>query len=243
MERKSQTIEKPDLSEKGAVVNGQRQSLDRRLYVQFMAFGGCTDPTHIIQALEQSQIDSVIYSDVHDSAGIGLAVMHEDPDHFVTDLRTVLNTEPFACLTAKPNYTMLGRTYSIGYEANLEQWLLHQPRQTMLNPDWPWAIWYPLRRSGAFAALTPEQQRKILGEHGTIGRSFGQFDLAHDIRLACHGLDTNDNDFVIGLVGRDLYPLSALVQTMRKTTQTAQYLERLGPFFVGKTVWQCRQNP
>ena len=36
--------------------------------------------------------------------------------------------------------------------------------------------------------------------------SFGAADLAHDIRLACHGLDTNDNDFVVGLIGKDLYP-------------------------------------
>ena len=39
--------------------------------------------------------------------------------------------------------------------------------------------------------------------------SFGAGDLAHDIRLACHGLDKDDNDFVIGLIGKELYPLSA----------------------------------
>ena len=73
----------------------------------------------------------------------------------------------------------------------------------------------------------------ILAEHGTIGMSFGAGDYAHDIRLACHGLDKDDNDFVVGLIGKDLYPLSAIVQTMRKTQQTSLYLERLGPFFVG----------
>jgi chlorite dismutase len=35
-----------------------------------------------------------------------------------------------------------------------------------------------------------------------------------------------------------LFPLSAVVQSMRKTQQTALYLERLGPFFVGRAVWQ-----
>ena len=67
---------------------------------------------------------------------------------------------------------------------------------------------------------------------------FGAGDFAHDIRLACHGLDTRDNDFVIGLIGKDLYPLSKIVETMRKTQQTSLYLERLGPFFVGRAVWQ-----
>ena len=63
-------------------------------------------------------------------------------------------------------------------------------------------------------------------------------DFAHDIRLACHGLDRDDNDFVIGLIGKDLFPLSAVVQSMRKTQQTSLYLDRLGPFFVGRAVWQ-----
>ena len=37
---------------------------------------------------------------------------------------------------------------------------------------------------------------------------------------------------------KELFPLSAIVQTMRKTQQTSLYLERLGPFFVGRAVWQ-----
>ena len=67
---------------------------------------------------------------------------------------------------------------------------------------------------------------------------FGRADFAHDIRLSCHGLDSSDNDFVIGLSGKQLHPLSAIVQAMRKTTQTSQYLESLGPFFIGKVAWQ-----
>jgi hypothetical protein len=31
----------------------------------------------------------------------------------------------------------------------------------------------------------------------------------------------------------------AIVQTMRKTQQTALYLDRLGPFFVGRAFWQA----
>ena len=34
------------------------------------------------------------------------------------------------------------------------------------------------------------------------------------------------------------FPLSAIVQTMRKTQQTSLYLERLGPFFIGRALWQ-----
>jgi chlorite dismutase len=102
-------------------------------------------------------------------------------------------------------------------------------------------VWYPLRRSGKFAQLPDQEQRVILSEHGAIGMSFGAGDYAHDIRLACHGLDKSDNDFVIGLIGKDLYPLSAIVQSMRKTQQTSLYLERLGPFFVGRALWQAAE--
>ena len=89
-----------------------------------------------------------------------------------------------------------------------------------------------------FAGLEPAQQSAILREHATIGRAYGEADLAHDVRLSCHGLDKNDNDFVIGLVGRDLHPLSHIIQTMRKTRQTSQYIQSLGPFFIGRTLWQ-----
>ena len=42
---------------------------------------------------------------------------------------------------------------------------------------------------------------------------------------------------IVGLLGPQLHPLSAVVQEMRKTEQTAQYLDSLGPFFIGKAVW------
>ena len=66
----------------------------------------------------------------------------------------------------------------------------------------------------------------------------GDAGLVRYIRLACHGLIERDNDFVLGLIGKELFPLSRLVQEMRKTQQTALYLDRLGPFFVGRAVWQ-----
>ena len=91
-----------------------------------------------------------------------------------------------------------------------------------------------------FSALPPEEQTPILREHGKIGHAFGEAGYAHDIRLACFGLDKNDNDFVIGLVGAELYPLSACVQAMRKTKQTSLYIEQMGPFFIGKAIWQTQ---
>jgi chlorite dismutase len=230
--------EPPDISEKGGLRNGQPQRSDRRLFMQLLVFGGCPDVGPLAQTLAHAGVGSVLYEDVNDPRGVALLTFAEDPTFFVGDVRPLLNEGPFASLVQKPEYTMLGRTYSIGYEPDLADVLLQRPRRTVLNPEWRWAIWYPLRRSGKFAQLPAEEQRVILAEHGAIGMSFGVADYAHDVRLACHGLDKDDNDFIVGLIGKELFPLSAVVQAMRKTQQTALYLERLGPFFVGRAVWQ-----
>jgi chlorite dismutase len=228
----------PDLSEKGGMKDGEPQRSDRRLFMQFLAFGGCPDATPLADALARAKVSGVLYEDLNDPRGVGLLTLSEDPDFFLDRVRPLLNGPGFSLLLQKPEYTMLGRTYAIGYEPDLVEVLLDRPRRTVLNPLWKWAVWYPLRRSGKFAQLSDQDQRVILAEHGAIGMSFGVADYAHDIRLACHGLDKDDNDFVIGLIGKDLFPLSAIVQAMRKTQQTSLYLERLGPFFVGRAIWQ-----
>ncbi len=225
---------KIDVRERGA----QQQTSERRLYMQLHAFGDCLDAKPLVRALESSRIEAALYQDTNDPRGVGVLALHEDPVFFVHGLRELLNAEPFAGLAPKPELTMFGRTYSSGFEQDLDEWLLRRPRRTALNPAWPWAVWYPLRRTGAFARLSGEEQGKIIREHSVLGHAYGDADLAHDVRLACHGLDVHDNDFVIGLVGKDLHPLSHLIQTMRKTVQTAQYIQTLGPFFVGHALWQ-----
>ena len=230
--------EPPDISEKGGMKNGQPQRSDTRLFMQLLAFGGCTDSRPLADALRASGVAGALYEDVNDPHGVAIVTLGEDPGVFVDRVRPLLNAPPFMSLPLKPEYTMLGRTYAIGYEPDLAETLLERPRRTVLNPAWTWAVWYPLRRSGRFSQLPADEQRVILAEHGAIGMSFGAGDYAHDIRLACHGLDKNDSDFVVGLIGKDLYPLSKIVEMMRKTQQTALYLERLGPFFVGRAVWQ-----
>jgi chlorite dismutase len=236
--RRAETPDAVDLSEKGRGNDGNVISADRRLFMQLHAFGSCSDTAPLIAALAASGSDAVLYADINDPQGIALLSFSEDPDYFVGPLRDFLNQPPFSALTPKPDLTMLGRTYAIGYESDLEQALINRPRQRVTNPDLPWAVWYPLRRSGSFEQLSAEEQRVILMEHGGIGRAFGRAGHGYDVRLACHGLDKNDNDFVIGLIGPRLHPLSVIVERMRKTKQTSLHLERLGPFFIGKAIWQ-----
>ncbi len=228
----------PDLAEHGA--GGQR--LDRRLFMQLLVLTGADDVTALTDALAAADLRGALYLDMHDPHGVGVLAMSEQPGYFVGPWRELLTRPPFDALTLKPAFTMFGRTYALGYEQDLEETLIHRPTRTALNPDWPWVVWYPLRRSGAFARLPAEEQREILKEHGSIGFAFGRADLAHDIRLACNGLDREDNDFVVALTGKELHPLSAVVQAMRKTQQTSLYLDRLGPFFVGRAAWKSGGN-
>lgn len=206
--------------------------------MQFLAFGGARDRAGLEEELSRSGIEAVLYEDANDPRGVGLLTWSDDPEFFVGPVRSLVNSGGFAALDLKPEYTMMGRTYALGHEPNLEDWLLHRSRRTVTDPESRWHVWYPLRRKGEFNSLPPEEQTSILREHGRIGHSFGEAGFAQDVRLACFGIDKNDNDFVIGLIGKELYPLSACVQAMRKTRQTSQFIQEMGPFFVGKAVWQ-----
>ncbi len=232
------SIGEADVAEHGRTADGETTSLDRRLFMQLHAFGGAGDTAALVSALESAGVEGVLYEDVNDPTGVALLTLSEDPGAFVLGTRAFLQSEPFAGLEPKPELTMLGRTYAIGHEQDLEDTLVERPRRRVLDPGLHWAIWYPLRRSGSFEQLSRKEQNQILMEHGGVGMSFGRAGLGYDIRLACHGLDQADNDFVVGLLGPELHPLSIIVQRMRKTRQTSLHLERLGPFFVGRVAWQ-----
>ena len=223
-----------DMREFGAPKNGGPQISEKRLYMQLHAYTHCFRPADLVSPIEASGLEAVIYLDVNDPRGVGFLFMAEDPASFTESFRTLSNSEPFIRLEPKREWTMTGRTYSTGREVDLADWLLYKPRRNVFNPAMPWAVWYPLRRKSEFELLPKEEQGKILLEHAKIGMRYGQAGLAHDIRLACHGLDQNDNEFVLGIVASELYTLSRLVQDMRKTQQTARYMQSLGPFFVGK---------
>lgn len=230
-------VEIPELREEGAPKEGNPQTLDRRLFMQFLCFTDCREVNTLVEPLRASGLEGVLYLDVNDPQGVGLLVLSEDPDVFTKKMRPLLLLNPFVQLSPRPELTMLGRTYSSGHEQNLEDWLLAKPRRNLSNPALSWAVWYPLKRKPEFELLSKEEQRGILMEHAKLGMSYGAADLAHDVRLACHGLDQNNNEFVIGIISSKLHSISRLVQDMRKTQQTAKYIESMGPFFVGQVLF------
>jgi len=231
-----------DVHERGAPRNGEPQAMDRRLFMQLLVFQippGASileNQGALIAATEETGLPSVVYADANDPRGVGLLSFGEDPAMFVDSVRPLFERERLREWVLRPELTMIGRTYSSGYENDLEFWLIDRPKQTVLNPEWQWSVWYPLRRTGAFERLEGRTKGGILREHATIGRAYGAQDLAHDVRLACHGLDANDNEFVIGLIGANLHRLSHVVQAMRGTEQTSKYIQQMGPFFVGRAI-------
>jgi hypothetical protein len=230
-----------DVTEYGGKRDGVRQALDRRLFMQLLVLDApCGSPGDALakqlgDACRQAGVASVIYADAMSPQGVALLTWSESPEHFVGPVRTVVGGS-LAGAVPRPAYAMLGRTYSTGHEPDLEWSLLRRPIENVRDEAAGWHVWYPLRRTPAFARLEPHDQSQILREHAQIGMAYGAQGLAHDVRLACYGLDAGDNEFVIGLVGKELYPLSHLVQAMRKTRQTSEFIEKMGPFFVGRVV-------
>lgn len=228
----------PDLREKGRLKDGTVLYSERRLWIQFLAFGGCAQLGPLQKALETSPCPATLYADLNDPWGVGLVRMHEDPGFFTGEGRQWLVDSPFADLDPKPEFTMTGRTYAVGYESNLDEVLVDRPRTRLLDPALGWAIWYPVRRTKDFEALPEDRKHEVMMDHGGIGMKFGKANLGHDIRLACHGLDRNDNDFVIAVLAPELVNASLVIQAMRKSLQTMHHLDGLGPFFTGRVVGQ-----
>jgi chlorite dismutase len=196
--------------------------------------------TELLSTLRARNIPGVVYADAMDPRSLALLSWSEDPARFVTDVRSLFSEPLLQSVELRNDFGMIGRTYSTGHEPELEWTLLRRPIENVTNEAYRWHVWYPLRRKGAFAKLEPIDQSHILREHAALGMAYGQQELAHDVRLACHGIDAGDNEFVIGLVGRDLHPLSHLVQAMRKTRQTSEFIEKMGPFFVGWVLGRSR---
>jgi chlorite dismutase len=234
-----------DVLEYGGKRDGERQSMDRRLFMQLLVFdappgqSGDFLARALTGALRQRNLQGVIYADAQDPHGVGLLTWSDDPAHFVKSVRPVFQVPELASVSIRRGWSMLGRTYGQGHEPDLAHVLLQRPVDNVTNPAWPWHVWYPLRRSGAFAKLPSDEVGAMMREHAQIGMAYGQQGLGHDVRLACHGLDEADNEFVIGLIGSQLHPLSHLVQSMRKTKQTSEYIVKMGPFFVGYVLAIC----
>lgn len=230
-----------DIREIGRPIHGVVQAMDRRLYLHFVAYRGPVALDSVRQAVRETapkfgSVPCVLYADAVDVRAFAVAAWHEQPEELMDFMRALAQRPPLDQCQVDVERTMYGRTYSTGRESDLEEALLKRPSQYLLYPQWNWAVWYPLRRKPEFEQLSPREQGQILTEHAMMGRIYGECDYAHDVRLASYGLDRHDNEFVVALVGANLHRLSRLVQQMRKSRQTSEYIQSLGPFFLGRVV-------
>ena len=190
--------------------DGQPQRSDERLFMQFLAFGGCPDAEPLAAAPRRRPgLPGVLYEDVNDPRGRRPADLRRRTLAFFLDrVRPLLNAAPFAPLVQKPELHD-ARTHVLARLRAGSRGCPAAPPAANGAQSTPGGGPSGIRfgAAGRFAQLPPEEQRVILAEHGAIGMSYGAGDYAHDIRLACHGLDKDDNDFVVGLIGKELYPL------------------------------------
>ena len=131
MDKARAGIEPPDLSEKGGLKDGVVQRSDDRLFMQFLAFGGCDDTLAVARHVQTAGVEGVVYDDVNDPKGVAVLSITRTPQTFIERVRPALKTGPCAALVLKPEYTMLGRTYAIGYEPDLAETLIARPRRTV----------------------------------------------------------------------------------------------------------------
>ena len=134
-----------DVREHGAPRDGQPQVMDRRLFMQLLVFDTPPQraPSDVIAAvgarLAERNVGPVIYEAVNDPRAIGVLTFSEDPSVFVTAVRPVLSDPAFG-LEIQPAFTMLGRSYSSGFEQDLEFWLIERPKSTALDEASNWAV-------------------------------------------------------------------------------------------------------
>ena len=233
----------PKLREVGAVnMEGERQFATKRLYMQLRVLDikSSESVDQFIQDLKSllSSIPCVLYRDSSSAGSIGLLVWADDPSLFTDALFDALtDTRIAGRFTERTGWTMFGKTYSNGHEKDLQEYLFKKPIRNVCKDEWEWALWYPLRRRGPFYVQPAADQCRMLLHHAAIGKAFSDVGAAHDVRLKSFGIDGKDNEYVVGIIGDNLHCLSRVVEEMRKTRHTAEFLESLGPFFVGKKIW------
>lgn len=236
-----------DVNEYGGKRDGVRQQSNRRLFMQLMVFdvptGGDADTAarQLGAALRDRAIPGVVYADTMDPRGVGLLTWSEDPALFATKVRTLFN-EPFEPMnqlrhvSVRREFGMLGRTYSTGHEPDLADTLMHRPIRQVLNESHTWARLVPAAPHRGVCQARPA---RAVGDPPRARRARDGLrrDRPRPRCSACVPRPRRGRQRVRHRsVGPELHPLSHLVQAMRKTKQTSEYIAKMGPFFVGHVV-------
>src|SRR5258706_3935998 len=75
--------EPPDIFEKGGMKDGQPQRLNQRLFMQFLAFGGCADSAAFAAAFTQAGLPGADYRDSNGPRRVRPPEVHGGPGFFL----------------------------------------------------------------------------------------------------------------------------------------------------------------
>ena len=95
-----------DIREKGRAADGREIALDRRLFMQLLAFGDCRDTALLTAALDEYHLPGVLYADINDPRVASAALMVH-----VMDADGIRRDEEFGRLRQ-----MLGEAYGLDAE-------------------------------------------------------------------------------------------------------------------------------
>ncbi len=208
---------------------------DNTLFVQLQVFDiePAAGPRALVSALSrrlrEKRIDGVIYGDANDHRGLGLLTWASDPAAILENVHALLGGKRFSALTPRPGWVMFGRVSGESADAVPE---------VVLHAEQRWATWYPTRNKPEWGTLDKAKKTAAQKEHGAVAKKFIDNDKVSYVRLSCNGLDPEDNDHIFGLTATSLEDISLLQEAMRGTSQIANYVDKIGPVFVGRKVWQ-----
>src|SRR5690554_5433413 len=124
-----------EIRERGRSKDGEIVYADRRIFMQLLVYRAGEDVAldwafdELEAGLKETGLGGVIYRDLNDPRGLGLLTFSLEPADFVRDLGKIFSKAPAARLEARPEFTMIGRSYSTGYEQDLEFWLVERPKR------------------------------------------------------------------------------------------------------------------
>ena len=208
---------------------------DNTLFLQLQIFDiePAAGPRAMVSALSrrlrEKRIDGVIYGDANDHRGIGLLTWAADPGDILDNVHALLGGKRFSALTPRPGWVMLGCVSGDAAATTPE---------LLLDPNQNWATWYPQRNKAEWGSLGDAAQAKVLEEAGGVAKSSIDEGKVSYVRLACQGIDPEDNDHIFALTAANLLDINELQAAMRGTALLTTHLQKMGPVFVGRKIWQ-----
>jgi len=100
---------------------------------------------------------------------------------------------------------MLGRTYAIRYEPEPSRRPPASSATDLLNPEWEVGALVSPAAERKFRAIAGRPQRVILVRTRRHRHVRSALAIRARISPGLYGLDKDDNDFLVGLIGKDLY--------------------------------------